>query len=96
LVAFAEALRIELFHHNIKVSVVLPTLTDTAMVRNFINFPGVEMLSARDVARWIIARAINSHSDEIIIGWQAKLAILGKRFFPALVECALRRFAPIK
>lgn len=96
LVGFARALRKELFHHNITVSVVLPTLTDTAMVKSFINFAGVEMLSARDVARWIVARAINSHSDEVIIGWQAKVAVLAKKFVPALVEFALCRFALIK
>jgi 3-oxoacyl-[acyl-carrier protein] reductase len=96
LVGFARALRKELFHHNIKVSVVLPTLTDTAMVKSFINFSGVEMLSARDVAKWIVARAVNNHNDEIIIGWQAKVAVMAKKFFPSLVEFALCRFAPIK
>jgi len=96
LVGFARALRKELFHHNIKVSVVLPTLTDTSMVKSFINFAGVEMLSARDVAKWIVARTVNSHADEVIIGWQAKVAVLAKKFAPALVEFALCRFAPIK
>ena len=96
LVGFARALRKELAHHNIKVSIILPTLTDTPMVKSFINFAGVQKLLPADVACLIIAKAINGHSDEIIIGWQAKLAVMGKKFFPAIVEFALCRFAPIK
>lgn len=96
LLGFARALRKELYHHNIKVSVILPTLTNTAMVKSFLNFPGVEMLSARDVAKWIIARAVEKDNDEVIIGWQAKVAVLAKKFIPSLVEFVLCRFAPIK
>ena len=91
---FTQALRGELANHNVQVISLLPTLTDTDMVRDLQLFRGVVSMSPQRVAQALL-RGIELNKREIIIGWQSHLAIWGSYLVPRLVERVIQIVAPI-
>lgn len=94
IVGFTQALRGELASHNVRAIVLLPTLTDTEMVRDLDLFRWVTPMSPQRVAQALI-RGIEHDANEISIGWQSQLAIWGNYLVPQLVERVIRLAAPL-
>ena len=94
ILGFTQALRGELANHNVQVISLLPTLTDTDMVRDLQLFRGVISTSPQRVAQALL-RGIELNKREIIIGWQSHLAIWGSYLVPRLVERVIQIVAPI-
>jgi 3-oxoacyl-[acyl-carrier protein] reductase len=93
LLGFTQALRGELASHNIRVVSLLPSLTDTDMVRELQWFRWVVPTTSQDVARALIS-GLEKGSTEILVGWQSHLAVLGNRVAPWLVEKVLQWATP--
>ena len=93
ILGFTEALRRELAPHNIKVVSLLPTLTDTEMVRDLQLYRGVIPMSPEQVAQAFV-KGLRKDSSEILVGWQSHLAILCQRFAPWLLETVLKLASP--
>jgi 3-oxoacyl-[acyl-carrier protein] reductase len=94
ILGFTQALRGELAPHNIKVMALLPSLTDTDMVRDLQWFRWVLPLSPQQVAR-VLVRGLKCDSQEIIVGWQGHLAIWCNRLLPGALEKAMQMAAPL-
>lgn len=94
ILGFTQALRGELASHNVRVMSLLPTLTDTDMVRDLQLFRWVVPMSAQRVAQALI-RGIERDEREIIIGWQSHLAVLGNYVMPKLLERVIQLAAPL-
>ena len=94
ILGFTQALRGELASHNVRVISLLPTLTDTDMVRDLQLFRGMMPMSPQRVAQALI-RGIAADRHEIIIGWQSHVAVWGSYLVPRLVERAIRLAAPL-
>jgi 3-oxoacyl-[acyl-carrier protein] reductase len=94
ILGFTQALRGELASHNVRVISLLPTLTDTYMVRDLQLFRGLAPMSPQRVAQALI-RGIERNDREIIIGWQSHLAVWGNYLVPRLLERAIRLAAPL-
>jgi len=94
LLGFTQALRGELAPHNVKVVALLPSLTDTDMVRHLRWFRWVTPVTPEDVAQALI-RGLNWNSNEILVGWQSHVAVLGHRLAPQVVERFLQWAAPL-
>jgi 3-oxoacyl-[acyl-carrier protein] reductase len=94
ILGFTQALRGELASHNVRVISLLPTLTDTDMVRNLELFRWVVPMSAQRVAQALI-KGIERDQHEIIIGWQSHLAVLGNYLVPRLLERVIQLAAPL-
>ncbi len=93
IVGFTQALQCELADHNIRVAVLLPSLTDTDMVKRFDWFRGVTPMSTQQVAQSLI-RGLHRDAPEIVVGWQGHLALWGDRFAPWLMKQIIRLAAP--
>jgi 3-oxoacyl-[acyl-carrier protein] reductase len=93
LLGFTQALRGELANHNIRVVSLLPSLTDTDMVRDLQWFRWVVPTTSQDVARALIS-GLEKGSTEILVGWQSHLAVLGNRVAPWLMERVLQLATP--
>lgn len=93
ILGFTQALRSELSAHNIRVVALLPSLTDTDMVRNFRWFRWVVPSTPEQVARSLIA-GLQRETPEILVGWQSHLAVWGNRLMPLLMEKVSRWAAP--
>ena len=85
IIGFTQALRRELAPHNIQVKALLPSLTDTDMVRDFKLFRWVIPMTPQQVAQALVA-GLEKNSPEIVVGWQSHLAIWCQRFAPWLLE----------
>jgi 3-oxoacyl-[acyl-carrier protein] reductase len=94
IVGFTQALRSELAGHNIRVIALLPSLTDTDMVRDLKWFRWVIPMTPQRVARALVA-GLQKESPEILVGWQSHLAVLANRIAPWLLEKVLRLAAPL-
>jgi 3-oxoacyl-[acyl-carrier protein] reductase len=94
IIGFTQALRGELAPHNVRAISLLPSLTDTDMVRSFDLFRGVIPTSSEQVAKALI-RGIERDATEIVVGWQSHLALWCDRFLPLLTEKIVRLAAPI-
>jgi 3-oxoacyl-[acyl-carrier protein] reductase len=94
IVGFTQALRGELATHNIRVVSLLPSLTDTDMARNLRWFRWVVPTTSQEVAQALMA-GLEKGSNEILVGWQSHLAVLGNRVAPGLVERFLQLAAPL-
>ena len=94
ILGFTQALRSELFVHNIRVVALLPSLTDTDMVRNFQWFRWVMPTTPQKVAQSLV-RGLQAESPEILVGWQSHLAVWGNRLLPWLMEKISRWAAPL-
>ena len=93
ILGFSQALRGELAPHNIQVSTLLPSLTDTDMVRDFHWFRFVQPITPEQVAKSLV-KGLRSNRAEILVGWQTHLAVLGNRLSPNLLEKAVQWASP--
>lgn len=94
IIGFTQALRGELATHNIKVIALLPSLTETDMVRELEWFRWVLPTTAEKVAQALVI-GLQKDSPEILIGWQSHLAVWCNRMAPWLLEKVLLMAAPI-
>ncbi len=85
ILGFSQALRGELAPYNVQVTTLLPTLTDTDMVRDFRWFRLVQPLTPQQVAQALV-RGLRKGDAEILVGWQSHMAVWCSRFAPILVE----------
>lgn len=93
ILGFTQALRRELAEYNIRVIALLPSLTDTDMVRDFKLFRWVIPMTPQQVAKALVT-GMQNDSPEILVGWQSHLAVLCQRLAPWLLELMLRIAAP--
>ncbi|MBW4643444.1 MAG: SDR family NAD(P)-dependent oxidoreductase [Goleter apudmare HA4340-LM2] len=93
ILGFTQALRRELAEYNIQVRALLPTLTDTDMVRDLKLFRWVTPMTPQQVAQTLIT-GLEKDSPEILVGWQSYLAIWCQRFAPWLLEWVLNIATP--
>ena len=93
ILGFTQALRSELAAHNIRVTALLPSLTDTDMARGLQLFRGLVPATPEQVARTLVA-GLRRESAEILVGWQSHLALQFNRLAPRLLEWVLRLAAP--
>jgi 3-oxoacyl-[acyl-carrier protein] reductase len=93
ILGFTQALRRELAQYNIQVTALLPTLTDTDMVRDLKLFRWVVPMTPQQVAQRLIT-GLEQDTPEILVGWQSYLAIWCQRFSPWLLECVLNLATP--
>lgn len=94
ILGFTQALRGELASRNVQVIALLPSLTDTDMVRQFQWFRWVIPMTPERVAQSLIA-GLKRESTEILVGWQSRLAVWCQRLLPGLTEYLLRSAAPL-
>lgn len=91
---FTQALRTELAPHNVQVVSLLPSLTNTDMIRNLKLFRWVIPMTPEQVARSLII-GLRRESPEILVGWQSHLAVLCSRIMPWLTEKILQMASPL-
>jgi 3-oxoacyl-[acyl-carrier protein] reductase len=94
ILGFTQALRGELASHDVRVISLLPTLTDTDMVRDLQLFRGLVPMSPQRVAQALIL-GIERNDREIIIGWQSHLAVWGNYLVPRLVDRVVQLASPL-
>ena len=94
IVGFTQALRTELEPYNVKAIALLPSLTDTDMVRDLKLFRWVMPMTPEEVAQALI-KGIKKDSSEILVGWQSHAALWCQRIFPWLFEKILLLAAPL-
>lgn len=93
IIGFTQALRQELAPHNIRVIALLPTLTDTDMVRDLQLFRWVVPMTPEKVAQVLVA-GLENNTPEILVGWQSHLAVWCQRLSPWLLEQILQFATP--
>jgi 3-oxoacyl-[acyl-carrier protein] reductase len=93
ILGFTQALRQELADYNIRVIALLPSLTDTDMVRDLKLFRWVIPMTPQQVAKALVT-GMQNDSPEILVGWQSHLAVWCQRFAPWLLELILRIATP--
>lgn len=81
---FTQALRYELASHNVEVSALLPSLTETDMVRPFQRFKGVNAHTPKQVAK-VLSRNLTAAHPEILVGWQSRIILALQQFAPWLI-----------
>ncbi|MDZ7967239.1 MAG: SDR family NAD(P)-dependent oxidoreductase [Nostoc sp. DedSLP03] len=94
ILGFTQALRQELAEHNIRVIALLPSLTDTDMVRDLKLFRWAIPMTPQQVAKALVT-GMQNDSSEILVGWQSHLAVLCQRLAPWLLELILRIATPL-
>jgi 3-oxoacyl-[acyl-carrier protein] reductase len=94
IIGFTQALRSELAVYNIRVVALLPSLTDTDMVRNFDWFRWVVPTQPQKVAQALV-QGLQTGSPEILVGWQSHLAVWGNRLLPWLTEKLIGLASPL-
>ena len=94
ILGFTQALRCELAAHNVRVTALLPSLTDTDMVRELQWFRWVMPMTPQRVAQALVA-GLEKESSEILVGWQSHLAVWCNRLAPWLLEKVLLMAAPL-
>ncbi|MCC5659075.1 SDR family NAD(P)-dependent oxidoreductase [Nostoc sp. XA010] len=93
ILGFTQALRQELADYNIQVIALLPSLTDTDMVRDLKLFRWVIPMTPQQVAKALVT-GMQNDSPEILVGWQSHLAVWCQRLAPWLLELILRIATP--
>ena len=93
ILGFTQALRCELADRNVQVAALLPSLTDTDMVRGFEWFRWVIPMTPEQVAQALIT-GLRNDSSEILVGWQGHMAVWCDRIAPWLLERILRLASP--
>ncbi|HEY9645784.1 MAG TPA: SDR family NAD(P)-dependent oxidoreductase [Chroococcidiopsis sp.] len=93
ILGFTQALRNELAPHNVQVCALLPSLTDTDMVRDFQWFRGIVPMTPERVAQGLIV-GLQKNTPEIVVGWQSHLALLCSRVAPWLLDRVIRVTTP--
>ena len=94
ILGFTQALRGELAPYNIRVVALLPSLTDTDMMRGLKLFKWVLPMTPERVAQTLIL-GLQKDVPEILVGWQSHLAVLCQRLSPWLMEKILFMSAPL-
>ncbi|KAF3885028.1 MULTISPECIES: SDR family NAD(P)-dependent oxidoreductase [Nostocales] len=94
ILGFTQALRGELAPYNIRVAALLPSLTDTDMVRDLEWFRWVIPMTPQQVAQALV-RGLQRDSPEILVGWQSHIAVLCDRLAPWLLEKVLQMASPL-
>lgn len=94
ILGFTQALRGELAEYNIRVVALLPTLTDTDMVRDLQLFRWVVPMTTQQVAQALIT-GLRKDTPEILVGWQSHLAVWCSRIAPWFLEKVLLMAAPL-
>ena len=94
ILGFTQALRGELKAHNVQVKALLPSLTDTDMVRELEWFRWVVPTTPQKVAQALVA-GLDKESPEILVGWQSHLVAWCNRIAPWLLEKVLLIAAPL-
>jgi len=95
IVGFTQALRSELAPYRVKVVALLPSLTDTDMVKGFDWFRGVQSSTPDEVAAALV-QGLNRGHAEILVGWQSHAAVWAQRLVPWLIEPMIQLLAPAK
>jgi 3-oxoacyl-[acyl-carrier protein] reductase len=93
ILGLTQALRSELAVHNVRVLALLPSLTDTDMVREMDLFRWVIPNTSEEVAKALVS-GLATESPEIYVGWQGRLAALAYRILPRLTERFIQMAAP--
>ncbi|MGE5658037.1 MAG: SDR family NAD(P)-dependent oxidoreductase [Actinomycetota bacterium] len=93
ILGFTQALRRELAPYNIRVAALLPSLTETDMMRGLQTFRWVVSMSPEKVAQALIS-GLQKDSSEILVGWQSHLAVCCHRIAPWLLEFILKLATP--
>lgn len=93
ILGFSQALRGELAPYNVRVTSLLPSLTDTDMVRNFHWFRWVQSMAPEQVATALV-RGLQRGTPEILVGWQTYLAVWCSRLAPHLLDQVVQWSAP--
>jgi len=93
ILGFTQALRCELAPHNVRVVALLPSLTDTDMVRDFDWFRWVRPARPEQVALALMTGLAQGRA-EILVGWQSHAVLWLQRLAPWLVERLIRVSAP--
>lgn len=91
---FTQALRSELSPDNVQVVSLLPSLTDTDMIRNLKLFRWVIPMTPEQVARSLMS-GLRRESPEILVGWQSHLAVWCSRIVPWLTDKIMQMAAPL-
>ncbi|TAE48659.1 MAG: 3-ketoacyl-ACP reductase, partial [Oscillatoriales cyanobacterium] len=90
---FTQALRSELAAYNVRVTALLPSLTDTDMVRDLEQFRWVVPTTPEKVALALVA-GLHKDAPEILVGYQSHLAVWCHRIAPWLLDLVLRMATP--
>jgi 3-oxoacyl-[acyl-carrier protein] reductase len=85
IVGFSQALRSELLPYNVRVVSLLPSLTETDMVREFDRFFGVQPSQPEEVAEAMV-KGLQRGQTEILVGWQSHAAVWTQRLAPWFLE----------
>jgi 3-oxoacyl-[acyl-carrier protein] reductase len=89
ILGFTQALRSELATHRVRVMALLPSLTDTDMVKGFKLFRGVIPMTPEQVAKTLVM-GLRRENPEILVGWQSHLAVWCNRIAPWFLEWMVR------
>jgi 3-oxoacyl-[acyl-carrier protein] reductase len=79
----------------VRVVALLPSLTDTDMVRGLAWFRWMRPASADRVAAALL-QGLMQGQTEILVDWQSRVAVLGQRLVPGLVERFVQWASPKK
>ncbi|MDJ0702876.1 MAG: SDR family NAD(P)-dependent oxidoreductase [Leptolyngbyaceae cyanobacterium MO_188.B28] len=93
ILGFSQALRGELAPYNVLVTTLLPSLTDTDMVRDFRRFHWVQPMTPEQVAKALV-KGLRWGVPEILVGWQTLLTVWCGRLAPSLLERIVRWSTP--
>jgi 3-oxoacyl-[acyl-carrier protein] reductase len=93
IVGFTQALRSELTPYNVRVVSLLPSLTETDMVKEFDWFRGVKPARPETVAQALV-RGLQRGQLEILVGWQSHAAVWTQRMAPWLLERIIQLSTP--
>jgi 3-oxoacyl-[acyl-carrier protein] reductase len=94
ILGFTQALRGELAAYNVKVTALLPSLTDTDMVRELEWFRWIVPTTPEKVAQAFVT-GLDKESPEILVGWQSHLIAWCNRLAPSLLEKIVHISAPL-
>lgn len=94
ILGFTQALRHELAEHNIRVMALLPSLTDTDMVKEVETFRWVVPLTPEQVAQALVD-GLEKESPEILVGWQTHAAVACDRIAPWLLRKVVQKTSPL-
>lgn len=84
LIGFTHALRSELMDLGVRVSALLPPLVQTSMTEKVQQFRWASALSPELVAEALVQN-LDRMPVEIVVGWQAKMAVWLNRLCPKLM-----------
>jgi 3-oxoacyl-[acyl-carrier protein] reductase len=93
ILGFTQALRSELAPYNVKVVALLPSLTDTDMVKDFRWFRWMRPASPEQVAQALI-RGLKRGNAEILVDVQSHLALWCSYLAPAVMQRIVQMAAP--